>query len=85
MCATYRADSGFRHVKPEDYTPRLLHVSGKGKRITIRECALKKASLDSGDVFILDLGRTIFQVNTIALFRCIYCISLSTVEWEDMQ
>ena len=25
----YRADSGFKHVEPEKYTPRLLHIKGK--------------------------------------------------------
>ena len=31
--------------------------------VTVREVALNKHSLDSGDVFILDLGLEIFQWN----------------------
>ncbi|CAG5121225.1 unnamed protein product, partial [Candidula unifasciata] len=31
------ADSGFRHVKPEEYKPRLLHVSGTKNCVTVTE------------------------------------------------
>nr|WAQ15590.1 severin/fragmin [Halisarca dujardinii] len=57
------ADTGFKHVKPTEYTPRLLHFHGEKKKIEIRERPLKKASLDSSDVFILDLGLEIYQWN----------------------
>ncbi|XP_065890487.1 gelsolin-like protein 2 [Dysidea avara] len=57
------ADTGFRHVKPEEYQPRLLHISGVRKNISVKERPLSKHSLDSGDVFILDLGLTIYQWN----------------------
>ena len=57
------AETGFKHVEPKSYTPRLMHFHGDKKRIIIREVALKKASIDSSDVFILDLGLKIFQWN----------------------
>ena len=31
------AESGFRHVKPESYKPRLLHFSGVKNNIAVRE------------------------------------------------
>ena len=31
------ADSGFRHVTPEEYTARLLHFSGLKKNIVVKE------------------------------------------------
>ena len=57
-----RADTGFRQVKPTEYQPRLLHFHGDKKRVTIRERPLTKKSLDSSDVYILDLGLEIYQV-----------------------
>ncbi|XP_065178187.1 gelsolin-like protein 1 [Sycon ciliatum] len=56
-------DSGFRHVKPEEYEPRLLHFSGTRKNIVVKEVELLKANVHSDDVFILDLGLTIYQFN----------------------
>jgi len=55
-------ESGFRHVEPEKYQKRLLHVKGKRRiRVTQVDCTHK--SLNSGDVFILDLGTKIYQWN----------------------
>jgi hypothetical protein len=56
------ANSGFRHVKPTEYQPRLLHFKGSKKNIEIKQVPLYRESLDSGDVFILDLGLEIYQV-----------------------
>eukprot|EP01083_Nonionella_stella_P073708 199552_1 len=56
-------DSGFNHVKPEEYKPRLLRVKGKAKNMTVREVPLGVASMNLGDVFILDKGLTLFQWN----------------------
>ncbi len=53
-------DSGFNHVKPETYTPRLLHFKGR-KNIRITEVPRERASLNSGDVFILDAGMKLYQ------------------------
>ncbi|XP_069141092.1 gelsolin-like protein 2 [Argopecten irradians] len=57
------ADTGFRHVKPEEYRPRLLHFSGCRRNVEVVEVPLCKSSLKSADVFILDLGREIYQWN----------------------
>jgi len=55
-------DSGFNHVKPEAYTPRLLHMKGK-KNIRVTEVPLTWKSLNDGDVFLLDAGLTLYQWN----------------------
>jgi len=55
-------DSGFNHVKPEEYKPRLLHLKGK-KRVRVTQVELSASSLNSGDVFILDNGMNIYQWN----------------------
>jgi len=31
------ADTGFHHVEPEKYTPRLMHFSGTGVNVVVRE------------------------------------------------
>jgi gelsolin len=55
-------DSGFKHVEPEKYKPRLLHLKGK-KKVRVTEVELSHKSLNSGDVFILDKGLDIYQWN----------------------
>jgi len=55
-------ESGFRHVEPEKYRPRLLHLKGK-KKVRVTEVELSHKSLNSGDVFILDAGLKILQWN----------------------
>jgi gelsolin len=55
-------DSGFKHVKPDDYKPRLMHLKGK-KIVRVTEVPLKCDSLNEGDVFILDGGLKIWQWN----------------------
>lgn len=57
------ADSGFNHVKPTEYKPRLLHFSGQKQQIYVREVPLCKERLDPKDVFILDLGLSLYQWN----------------------
>ncbi|XP_046363482.2 gelsolin-like protein 2 [Haliotis rufescens] len=57
------AESGFNHVEPETYEPRLLHFNGKGRNISVREVPLSKKSLRTGDVYILDLGKRFIQYN----------------------
>lgn len=56
-------DSGFNTVKPEEYKHRLLHIKGKAKRMAVREVPLSVASMNLGDVFILDKGTELFQWN----------------------
>jgi len=55
-------DTGFRHVKPEEYQPRLLHLKGK-RKVRVTQVPLAASSMNSGDVFILDNGLTIYQWN----------------------
>ena len=57
-------ESGFNHVKPTEYRPRLLHVSGdRPKTLRVAEVPLSRRCLDDGDVFVLDMGLTIYQWN----------------------
>jgi len=55
--------SGFFHVEPESYIPRLLHVKGCFKHVHTRQVKLSRDSLNHGDVFILDTGAKIYQWN----------------------
>ena len=57
------ADTGFRHVQPEEYKPRLFHFSGPGAKIEMKEVPLKKGYLNDEDVFILDNGLVIYQLS----------------------
>lgn len=57
------ADSGFKHVEPEKYTSRLLRYKRVGRRVQVKELPLKRSSLNSDDVFILDKGLDIYQLN----------------------
>jgi len=52
-------DSGFQHVKPEDYQPRLLHFRGK-RLVRVTQVPLAVSSMNEGDVFVLDAGLQIF-------------------------
>jgi len=56
-------DSGFNKVKPEEYKPRLMHVKGSKKSVKVSEVACSAASMNQGDVFILDCGLEIYQWN----------------------
>jgi len=55
-------ESGFHHVEVGKYRPRLLHLKGK-KHVRVTEVPLVRASLNNGDVFVLDLGKTVIQFN----------------------
>jgi gelsolin len=55
-------ESGFRHVEPEKYNPRLLHIKGR-KKVRVTEVEKSYKSLNSGDVFILDAGLKLYQFN----------------------
>jgi gelsolin len=55
-------DSGFRHVEPEKYEHRLLHLKGK-RKVRVTQVEKSHKSLNSGDVFILDCGLQIYQFN----------------------
>ncbi|CAH8858616.1 unnamed protein product [Trichobilharzia szidati] len=56
--------SGFNHVKPNEYKPRLLVFhSIDRKHMELLEVPFSRRSLDSTDVFILDMGSEAFQWN----------------------
>jgi len=55
-------ETGFHHVEAGKYRPRLLQIKGK-KHIRVTEVPLARASLNSGDVFILDNGKDVIQFN----------------------
>eukprot|EP00003_Mantamonas_plastica_P001333 TRINITY_DN1095_c0_g5_i1.p1 TRINITY_DN1095_c0_g5~~TRINITY_DN1095_c0_g5_i1.p1 ORF type:complete len:833 (-),score=276.14 TRINITY_DN1095_c0_g5_i1:45-2471(-) len=55
-------DSGFKHVERDSWPTRLLHLKGK-RNVRVKQVETSRASLNSGDVFILDMGLEIFQWN----------------------
>lgn len=55
-------ESGFKHVEPAKYVPRLLHIKGR-KKIRVTQVDLNASSLNSGDVFVLDAGLKLYQFN----------------------
>jgi hypothetical protein len=52
-------ESGFKHVEPKTYEPRLLMVKGK-RYPRVFPMKLEANSLNEGDVFILDLGMKLY-------------------------
>lgn len=55
-------ESGFRHVTPEEYEARLIHVSGRNKkRMKAQQIPLNVENLNSTDCFLLDAGTELFQ------------------------
>ena len=56
------AESGFKHVEGKEYTTRLLQLKGK-RNVRVKQVETSTASLNEGDVFILDLGLDIYQWN----------------------
>jgi len=57
--------SGFNHVEPEKYQPRLMHIrqTTKKKHVRMTQVDMTKDELNEGDVFILDAGLTVYQWN----------------------
>lgn len=53
-------ESGFHHVAPHDYTPRLLRIYGH-HHVRVVEVPLVNASLNQGDAFLLDAGMTLYE------------------------
>jgi len=53
-------ESGFKHVGPKEYKPRMYQVKGK-KNVRMIQVDMHRMSLNSGDVFILDAGLNIYQ------------------------
>jgi len=59
-------DTGFAHVKPEEYAPRLLHIVGNMKKQSVYQVPLSMDSLNCKDVFVLDLGLELIQFNGVS-------------------
>lgn len=55
--------SGFRHVEPTKYEPRLFLVKKSGRKVQIKQIPMRRKYINSGDVFIMDLGLKIYQFN----------------------
>jgi len=53
-------ESGFNHVKPETFTPRLLHLKGR-TNIRVSQVPIEAKSFNEGDVFELDAGLELYQ------------------------
>ncbi|CAI2180256.1 627_t:CDS:10, partial [Funneliformis geosporum] len=56
-------DSGFNRLKPVEYRHRLLKLKQIKRTVVVREVLKDYTSLNSGDVFILDVGTTLYQLN----------------------
>ena len=54
--------SGFTRVKAFIYRPRLLWIKGR-KRVVVREVPITHASLNEGDSFIFDGGKSLLIWN----------------------
>jgi len=54
------AATGFRRVKPVEYKPRLIHITGNKKKVTATEVPLKRGNLKDDDIFVIDLGLKIY-------------------------
>ena len=56
-------DSAFNKVDRDAYTTRLLHVKGGKRNVRVMSVPVEVASLNDGDVFILDTGKVLYQWN----------------------
>ena len=52
--------SGFNHVKPEEYKPRMLQVVGRKATVKATEVPLSRASMNLGDTFLVDNGKQLY-------------------------
>jgi len=55
--------TGFNHVKPQEYQPRLMLVKGSKKGVRVSEIGNSAGNMNQGDVYILDAGLEIYQWN----------------------
>jgi gelsolin len=54
-------ESGFNHVTPEKYNPRLLWVKGLKGNVRVLQVEAKACLMNHGDTFILDTGLELYQ------------------------
>jgi len=59
------AESGFAHVTPKTFTPRLLKFHGDRYGVLATEVPRSVESLDTADVFVMDMGLTLIQWNGV--------------------
>lgn len=55
--------TGFRHVERGKYDPRFFLVKKVGRRTEVKQIPMRYKNVNSGDVFIMDIGLTIYQFN----------------------
>jgi gelsolin len=56
-------ESGFHKVKPTEYKPRLMHITGHKKHVQAYQVPIAPESLNDTDCFVLDAGVKLFQFN----------------------
>ena len=56
-------ETGFTHVEEEVVPVRLFQVKGTAGNLVLREVKKKRDQMNSGDVFVLDTGGTVFVWN----------------------
>lgn len=57
------ADTGFRRVLPEEYKPRLFQIKCVDRNVVSNEIACSASSITEDDVFIFDIGLSMYQYN----------------------
>lgn len=55
--------TGFRHVERDQYEPRFFKVKKIDRRTEVKQIPMRLKNVNSGDVFIMDLGVKIYQFN----------------------
>jgi len=53
-------DADLEQYKTEHYRGKLFHVHSQGSKIQSREVSINRKNLDSGDVYLLDIGLKVF-------------------------
>mmetsp|Transcript_9629 Transcript_9629/g.16920 ORF Transcript_9629/g.16920 Transcript_9629/m.16920 type:complete len:401 (-) Transcript_9629:28-1230(-) len=56
-------ESGFNHVEDEVFQTVLYQIKGIKGALILQQIKLRRDYLNSGDVFVLDMGETIYQWN----------------------
>jgi len=54
-------DTGFHHVTPAEYKPRLLHVRAVGHSVAAQQVAFTASSFNNEDSFVVDMGLEVYQ------------------------
>jgi len=70
------ADTGFHHVEPEKYTARLMHFSGKGINVVVKEVIFRLIILLRYALCVL---RSIAALNACPSVRLAVCLFVTFV------